>query len=148
MPSIFVGVGFAYRCFAVCRKRCGDYLSHNWVGKVGLTLLWLNPRLYYKPLNTYIMSIFDKLKKGYSSWTVKSVEKMSEEDLDAIRSIKTFTGEYGKSCLLMLNSGASRWLNFDRDSADRDVVTKEDLAKADIITLQSDGQDDIYRVKF
>ena len=94
------------------------------------------------------MSIFDKLKKGYSNWTVKSVEKMSDEDLNEVNSIKVFTGEYGKSCLLMLKSGATRWLNFDRDSADKDAVTKEDLAKADIITLESEGQEDIYRVKF
>lgn len=94
------------------------------------------------------MSIFDKLKAGYSNWAVKSVGKMSTEDLDEVKSIRVFTGEYGKSCLLMLQSGATRWLNFDRDSADKEVVTKEDLAKADIITLQSEGRDDIYRVKF
>lgn len=94
------------------------------------------------------MSIFDKLKKGYSNWTVKSVSKMSNEDLEEVNSIKTFTGEYGKSCLLMLKSGESRWLNFDRDSADKDTVTKEDLARADIIALGRDGDEDIYRVRF
>jgi len=94
------------------------------------------------------MSIFDKLKKGYSNWAVKSVEKMSDEDLNEVISIKVFTGEYGKSCLLMLKSGTTRWLNFDRDSVDRDVVTKEDLARADIIALGRDGDEDIYRVRF
>lgn len=93
-------------------------------------------------------SIFDKLKRGYSSWAVKSVEKMSKEDIENISGIKVFPGEYGKSCLLTLKSGATRWLNFDRDSEDMQTVTVDDLAKADIITLASDGQDDIYRVRF
>ena len=94
------------------------------------------------------MSIFDKLKKGYSNWVIKSVAKMSQEDLAEVNSIRVFTGEYGKSCLLMLKSGATRWLNFDRDSADKETVTVDDLAKADIITLGSEGREDIYRVKF
>lgn len=94
------------------------------------------------------MSILSTLKTyGHGKWQVVNSETFSSEDLEAISSAHVVESQYGMSVCLMLRNGLSCYLPVSRD-CHCEVGQKVNLAKAQILTLSCEGEDDIRKISF
>ena len=93
------------------------------------------------------MSIFDALRTYRGKWAVKSVEKLSADDINSVSSATVVPSEYGQSVCMTLKSGGQKFVPVSNTS--RAVANGEhiDLNQANIVTLGRDGDDDIYRME-
>lgn len=90
------------------------------------------------------MGFLDKLRTYAGSWSEAGREKLSKAEVAQVESAKVVEGQYGLSMCFLMKAGGKKFMPLSRDSQleEGDSV---DIKSIDIITLEKDGDDDIYR---
>lgn len=92
------------------------------------------------------MNIFDSLKKYNEAWQVVSSRNFDPEEIESVIHAKVVESQYGLSACFFMKGGGQKYIPMSRDSV---VTTGDDIdvAKAKLIVLRRDGEDDIVRVE-
>ena len=90
------------------------------------------------------MGFLDKLRTYAGSWREAGREKLSKAEVAQVESAEVVEGQYGLSMCFLMKAGGKKFMPLSRDSQleEGDSV---DIKSIDIITLEKDGDDDIYR---
>lgn len=90
------------------------------------------------------MGFLDKLRTYAGSWSEAGREKLSKAEVAQVESAEVVEGRYGLSMCFLMKAGGKKFMPLSRDSQleEGDSV---DIKSVDIITLEKDGEDDIYR---
>lgn len=90
------------------------------------------------------MGFLDKLRTYAGSWSEASRDKLSKAEEAQVESVEVVEGQYGLSMCFMMKAGGKKFMPLSRDShlEEGDSV---DIKSVEIITLERDGDDDIYR---
>lgn len=94
------------------------------------------------------MSIFDAIRIYLpKKWQEKSVRDFSAEEIDAISSYEITEGDYGPALCMLLVSGGKGFIPLEKDCklCPGDSI---DLKSAKIVTLEKEGEKDIYRIRY
>lgn len=91
------------------------------------------------------MNIFSALRVYAGKWNVKDTRAFTSEEIAAVDTAKVVDSQYGQSVCFMMKSGGQTFIPLDQNSskATGDIV---DLNAASLVTLEKQGEADIYRV--
>lgn len=92
------------------------------------------------------MNIFGTLKTYAGKWSLKSSRKFEEEEINAVSKAEVVPSSYGNSVCFFMKSGGNKYIALSND-ATVGVGDLVDLSKAQLLTLEKDGESDILRVK-
>lgn len=90
------------------------------------------------------MGFLDKLRTYAGSWSEAGREKLSKAEVAQVESAEVVEGQYGLSMCFLMKAGGKKFMPLSRDSKleEGDSV---DIKSVEIITLERDGDDNIYR---
>lgn len=91
------------------------------------------------------MNIFSKLTVYAGKWAVKASRVFNEEEIAAVTKAEVVSSDYGNSVCFFMESGGKTFIPLSQDS-DLGVGEVVDLKKAKLLTLEKQGESDIYRV--
>ena len=91
------------------------------------------------------MNIFSSLRKYAAKWSVKNTRNFTPEEIAAVSSAVVVASQYGNSVCFFMKGGGQCYIPLSQDAT---IGTGEsvDLNKAQIITLERQGDADIQRV--
>ena len=92
------------------------------------------------------MNIFAALRIYAGKWSEKNVRNFSDEEVAAVEVAKVVESQYGFSVCFMMKAGGQTYVPLDQNSS-LGVGDSVDLTKAQLVTLQKQGEEDIYRVR-
>lgn len=92
------------------------------------------------------MNIFASLKVYAGKWTEKEVRDFSEEEIKAVTTAVVVPSQYGNSVQFIREEGGLSFIPLDQN-ANVGVGEVIDLTKAKLVTLEKQGEADIYRVR-
>lgn len=92
------------------------------------------------------MNIFASLKVYAGKWTEKEVRDFSEEEIKAVTTAVVVPSQYGDSVQFIREEGGLSFIPLDQN-ANVGVGEVIDLTKAKLVTLEKQGEADIYRVR-
>lgn len=92
------------------------------------------------------MNIFSALRIYAGKWSEKAARMFSPEEIAAVQKAEVVESNYGFSVCFLMIGGGMTYIPLDQNSSAGvgDVI---DLTKAQLVTLQRPGEDDIYRVR-
>ena len=92
------------------------------------------------------MNIFNALRVYAGKWSEKNVRDFSSEEVAAVEKAEVVESQYGFSVCFFMKSGGQTYVPLDQNSSkgEGDII---DLTKAQLVTLQRPGDEDIYRVR-
>lgn len=90
------------------------------------------------------MGFLDKLRTYAGSWSEAGREKLNKAEVAQVASATVVEGQYGLSMCFVMKAGGKKFMPLSRDSQleEGDSV---DIKSVEIITLERDGDEDIYR---
>ena len=90
------------------------------------------------------MGFLDKLRTYAGSWSEADREHLSKAEVAQVASATVVEGQYGLSMCFVMKTGGKKFMPLSRDSQleEGDSV---DIKSVEIITLERDGDEDIYR---
>lgn len=90
------------------------------------------------------MGFLDKLRTYAGSWSEAGREHLSKAEVAQVESATVVEGQYGLSMCFVMKAGGKKFMPLSRDSQleEGDSV---DVKSVEIITLERDGDEDIYR---
>ena len=90
------------------------------------------------------MGFLDKLRTYAGSWSEAGREKLSKAEVAQVESATVVEGQYGLSMCFVMKTGGKKFIPLSRDSQleEGDSV---DVKSVEIVTLERDGDEDIYR---
>lgn len=91
------------------------------------------------------MNIFAGLQVYGGSWNVTGSRNFEAEEIAAVKEATVVNSEYGKSVCFFMKSGGTTYIPLSNQSG-LSVGDTVDMAKAKILTLHRDGNDDINRI--
>ena len=92
------------------------------------------------------MNIFNALRIYAGKWSEKSVRDFSSEEVAAVEKAEVVESQYGFSVCFFMKSGGQTYVPLDQSSS-LGIGSQVDLTKAQLVTLQRPGENDIYRVR-
>lgn len=92
------------------------------------------------------MNIFGTLRTYAGKWSLKSSRKFEEEEIDAVSKAEVVPSSYGNSVCFFMKSGGNKYIALSNDAI-VGVGDSVDLSKAQLLTLEKEGESDILRVK-
>lgn len=92
------------------------------------------------------MNIFSGLQVYGGNWNVKSTRSFEAEEINAVNKAEVVASEYGKSVCFFMKSGGKTYIPLSNQST-LSVGDSVDMAKAQILTLERDGNADITRIQ-
>lgn len=92
------------------------------------------------------MNIFASLKVYAGKWSVKETREFSTEEIEAITMAVVVPSQYGNSVQFIRKEGGISYIPLDQN-ANTGVGEVIDLTKAKLVTLEKQGEADIYRVE-
>jgi hypothetical protein len=92
------------------------------------------------------MNIFSSLRVYAGKWAVKASRKFSEEEINAVDHASVVDSQYGSSVCFFMKSGGQTFIPLSTNSS-LGLGDEVDLSKATILTLERQGEADIYRVE-
>ena len=92
------------------------------------------------------MNIFGTLKTYAGKWSLKSSRKFEDEEINAVSKAEVVPSAYGNSVCFFMKSGGNKYIELSND-ATVDVGDSVDLSKAQLLTLEKEGESNILRVK-
>lgn len=92
------------------------------------------------------MNIFASLKVYAGKWSEKAVRKFSAEEIAYIKMAVVVPSQYGDSVQFIRNDGGMSFIPLDKNST-VGVGEIVDLTKAELVTLEKQGEADIMRVR-
>lgn len=92
------------------------------------------------------MNIFSSLRTYAGKWSLKAFRAFELEEIASVNKAEVVSSQYGNSVCFFMKSGGQSYIPLSNDStlAVGDTV---DLSKAQLLTLEKDGESDIIRVK-
>ena len=92
------------------------------------------------------MNIFSALRVYAGKWNEKDVREFTPEEITAVEKAEVVESQYGFSVCFIMKSGGMTYIPLDQNSnfSIGDII---DLTKAQLVTLQRPGENDIYRVR-
>lgn len=92
------------------------------------------------------MNIFASLTLYAGKWSVKSTRSFSPEEIDSVSKAEVIPSQYGNSVCFFMKSGGQTYIPLSNDATVGvgDIV---DLSKAELVTLEKQGELDIVRVR-
>ena len=92
------------------------------------------------------MNIFSALRVYAGKWNEKEVKDFSAEEIALVSKAEVVESSYGMSVCFFMKAGGQTYIPLDQNSSASigDVV---DLSKAKLVTLEKNGEDDIYRIR-
>jgi len=93
-----------------------------------------------------LMNIFSTLKSYAGNWSVKSLRSFDAEEISSVKSAEVVASQYGNSVCFIMKAGGQTYIPLSRDS-ELGVGDKVDLSKAQLVTLERPGEEDIVRVQ-
>ena len=91
------------------------------------------------------MNIFASLQVYAGKWSVKKTREFSQEEIEAITMAVVVPSQYGNSVQFIRKDGGMSFIPLDQN-ANVGVGEVIDLTKAKLVTLEKQGEADIYRV--
>ena len=91
------------------------------------------------------MNIFAGLQVYAGKWNVVGSREFNDEEKAMINRAEVVASEYGNSVCFFMHSGGQTYIPLSNQSS-LSVGDSVDLAKAKLLTLHRDGNDDITRV--
>lgn len=90
-------------------------------------------------------NIFDSIRSYGGKWSEKSRRSFSEDEIGMIAKAQVVDSDYGLSCCFMLKNGMSSYIPMANDASCSvgDVI---DISKAELVTLERAGNNDIQRI--
>lgn len=92
------------------------------------------------------MNIFASLKVYAGKWSEKSVRKFSAEEIAYVTMAVVVPSQYGNSVQFIRKDGGMSFIPLDQNST-LGVGEVVDLTKAELVTLEKQGEADIMRVR-
>lgn len=92
------------------------------------------------------MNIFASLKVYAGKWSEKEARDFSTEEIAAITMAVVVPSQYGNSVQFIRKDGGMSFIPLDQN-ANTGVGEIIDLTKAKLVTLEKEGEADIYRVR-
>ena len=92
------------------------------------------------------MNIFASLRVYSGKWSVKETREFSTEEIEAITMAVVVPSQYGNSVQFIRKDGGISFIPLDQN-ANTGVGEIIDLRKAKLVTLEKQGEADIYRVE-
>ena len=92
------------------------------------------------------MNIFNSLKVYSGKWSEKESRDFTAEEIAAIDSAAVVDSQYGMSVCFMMKAGGQTFIPLDQNSS-KGLGETIDLSAAKLVTLQRQGEADIYRVR-
>lgn len=92
------------------------------------------------------MNIFGTLRTYAGKWSLKSSRKFEDEEINAVSKAEVVPSSYGNSVCFFMKSGGNKYIALSSD-ATVGVGDPVDLSKAQLLTLEKEGEPDILRVK-
>ena len=92
------------------------------------------------------MNIFSALRVYAGKWSEKNARDFSNEEVAAVGKAEVVESQYGFSVCFTMKSGGQTYVPLDQNS-NLSIGSIVDLTKAQLVTLQRPGEQDIYRVR-
>ena len=92
------------------------------------------------------MNIFASLKVYAGKWSEKEIREFSAEEIEAIAMAVVVPSQYGNSVQFIRKEGGMSFIPLDQNS-NVGIGEMIDLTKARLVTLEKEGEADIYRVR-
>lgn len=92
------------------------------------------------------MGLFTGRTVYAGKWSVKNVELMSAEDQAMVTRAEIVPSEFGMSVCFFMKTGGQTYIPVSNDCTVA-VGESVDLSKAEIITLEKQGESDIERIR-
>ena len=92
------------------------------------------------------MNIFSALRIYAGKWSEKNTQQFSPEEIALVNKAEVVESNYGLSVCFFMKAGGQAYIPLDQNStaAIGDTI---DLTHATLVTLQKQGENDIYRVR-
>ena len=91
------------------------------------------------------MNIFSALRVYAGKWSVKESREFTSEEISAVEKATVVDSQYGQSVCFMMKSGGMTYIPLDQNSS-KSTGDEVDLTQASLVTLEKQGEADIYRV--
>ena len=92
------------------------------------------------------MNIFSALRVYAGKWSEKAARDFSADEIAAVEQAKVVESNYGLSVCFFMKAGGQTYIPLDMNSS-KGIDDIIDLTKAQLVTLQRPGEQDIYRVR-
>ena len=92
------------------------------------------------------MNIFTSLMVYAGKWNLKSARSFEKEEISAVSKAEVVSSQYGNSVCFHMVGGGQTFIPLSNDST-LSIGETIDLSKAQLLTLEKDGESDILRVK-
>ena len=92
------------------------------------------------------MNIFSALRIYAGKWSEKEARAFAPEEIAAVEKAEVVESQYGLSVCFMMKAGGQSYIPLDQNSS-LGIGAIIDLSKAQLVTLQRPGENDIYRVR-
>ena len=92
------------------------------------------------------MNIFNALRVYAGKWSEKNVESFKAEEIALVDKAQVVESQYGLSVCFFMKQGGQTYIPLDQNSSAA-IGDTIDLSKAKVVTLQKQGEEDIYRVR-
>ena len=92
------------------------------------------------------MNIFNALRVYAGKWSEKDVRAFAPEEVAAVERAEVVESQYGFSVCFFMKTGGQTYVPLDQNSS-LGIGDSVDLTKAQLVTLQRPGEQDIYRVR-
>ena len=92
------------------------------------------------------MNIFSSLRVYAGKWMLKASRAFTAEEQAAVKSATVVASQYGNSVCFMMASGGQTFIPLSSTST-LGVGDSVDLSTAKLVTLEKQGEADIYRVE-
>ena len=91
-------------------------------------------------------NIFSSLRVYAGKWNLKSSRAFSPEEVAAVASAVVVASQYGNSVCFTMVGGGQTFIPLSNSSS-KTVGESINLASAKLLTLEKDGEADIFRVE-
>ena len=91
-------------------------------------------------------NIFSSLRVYAGKWNLKSSRAFSPEEIAAVASAVVVASQYGNSVCFTMVGGGQTFIPLSNSSS-KTVGESIDVASAKLLTLEKDGEADIFRVE-
>ncbi len=91
------------------------------------------------------MNIFSVLPIYAGKWSVKNSRNFTAEEISAVSNAVVVDSQYGMSVCFFMRTGGQSYIPLDQNSS-KSVGDVIDLSASKLITLEKNGEADIYRV--
>lgn len=91
-------------------------------------------------------NIFSSLRVYAGKWNLKSSRAFSPEEIAAVASAVVVASQYGNSVCFTMVGGGQTFIPLSNSSS-KAVGESIDLASAKLLTLEKNGEADIFRVE-